>query len=617
MCGIAGYIDHGGHMDRERFRQAVDLLLHRGPDAGGFYFGRNYGLGHRRLSIIDLSEAANQPMLSRSGLYAVVYNGEIYNFREIAAAEAGNYRTRSDTEVLLEEFEKSGPRSISSFNGMFAAAVVDTHQGKMTLFRDRLGIKPLYYVLSGGLFLFASELKTLFALLADQPLHLDREAVHAYLRMGFIPEPLTVCSEIRQVRAGHYLETDGLTVLEVPYWEPEKMLTARTLEDPVEAAHQLHELLKESVRYRLVSDVPFGTFLSGGVDSSLVTAIAAGISSELKTFTIGFTDPVKDESRYAREVASRLGSRHTELIISEQEALTSMEKAMDLFDQPFADSSALPTLLVSQLAAAHVKMVLSGDGGDELFHGYGAYRWAARLHNPIWRLLGPGLSPLLSLGNARYRRAGKMLSETRPDGIQLHIFSQEQYLFTAKESHALLQPEFRMNPVYPPCNEAMPRPLTPPELQALWDIRCYLKDDLLVKTDRTSMSASLECRLPLLDHRIVSWALNLHPSLKTREGQTKSILRSILSQYLPVELFQRPKQGFSVPLSSWLKGPLHYLLDEYLDENRVRNENILNFERVSALRKLYESKAKNDFLYNRIWAVIILRKNLAQLKLNR
>ncbi|HRY32922.1 MAG TPA: asparagine synthase (glutamine-hydrolyzing) [Bacteroidales bacterium] len=616
MCGIAGYIDHVSNIGRERFRQAVTLLSHRGPDAEGFHFGHTYGLGHRRLSIIDLTEAANQPMVSRSGMSAVVFNGEIYNFREIAAGDAGKYRTRSDTEVLLEVFEQSGPEAISRLNGMFAAAVADTRKGEMTLFRDRLGIKPLYYYFSGGLFVFASELKTMFSLLADHTLHLDRMAVNAYLRMGFIPEPMTICSEIRQLRAGHFLWTDGFMMQETPYWDPGKTLSAQTLDDPVEAGHQLHELLKDSIRYRLIADVPFGTFLSGGIDSSLVTAIAAGISPGLKTFTIGFTDPVKDESHYAREVASILGSRHTEIMISEQDALDSMEKAMDLFDQPYADSSALPTLLVSRLAADHVKMVLSGDGGDELFHGYGAYKWAERLQHPLWRHLGPRLSPLLSLGNARYRRAGKMLSMTRPDGRQLHIFSQEQYLFTGKELQTLLLPGFRTKQEYLPVMADLPRSLTPSEIQALWDIRYYLKDDLLVKTDRTSMSASLECRLPLLDHRIVSWALNLHPSLKTREGQTKSILRSILAQYLPERLFYRPKQGFSVPLSAWLKGPLHYLLDEYLDEQRVRKENILNFEQVTSLRKQYENKACNDFLYNRLWALIILRKHLVKLNLN-
>lgn len=587
-------------------------MEHRGPDASGTFIEDRVGLGHRRLSIIDTSEQANQPMMDASGRFVIVFNGEIYNFRDLAGKWKKNWRTHSDTEVILEAFNRLREDFPRCLNGMFAMALYDRQQKELFLYRDRLGIKPLYYYFDEKVLIFASEIKVLKAF-SVVPCEVEYDSLGTYLHLGYIPEPGTLYKGIRQLRAGHWMKFSGEGMEERPYWQATDCIQEKTISQGAEALDSLQSLAEDAVRSHLVCDVPFGTFLSGGVDSSLVTAIASKhYSGRLKTFSIGFTDMMFDESVHAGRVASRLGTEHHTFRVTEKHALELVDEATGLFDQPFADSSAIPTLLVSKLASPEVKMVLTGDGGDELFMGYGAYRWAERLDHPAWRIPGRLLSGLMKKGNSRWKRIGEMFDMDGNTCLPAHIFSQEQYLFSGKQVEKLLNPEYGYwkYPGFPDYDTG--RRLTPAEGQALFDLCYYLRDDLLVKVDRASMKASLECRVPLLDYRLVEWSLNLDPSLKLRKGEGKYLLKQLLYRYLPSELFERPKRGFAVPMASWLKGPLKDLTGEYLSEEKVRQTNYLNFEEVKTLLQRF-SEGSSDYLYQRIWALIVLQKVLTSI----
>ena len=385
MCGIAGYYAIKGEPDKRQIERMTDVLRHRGPDAGGTYVGPNVALGHRRLSIIDLSTAANQPMFSHSGRFVAVFNGEIYNYREVAAELGIATRTTSDTEVVVEAFELLGPQFVERLNGMFAIAICEVATQRIWLFRDRMGIKPLFYYLSDSTFAFASELKAIEQLDDfKRSKRINRLAVNKFLQLGYIPAPDTIYENVFKFHQGHYAVFDGQRLTLSRYWNLTDSITNQPIKDPDSALATLQNLIESSVRYRLIADVPYGTLLSGGIDSSLVTAVARRLcGTRTNTFSIGFKDSQHDESQYSEQVAQQLDTNHHLVIMAEQDA---MERVADMFysyDEPYADSSALPTMLVSQVAARHVKMVLTGDGGDELFLGYGMYRWADRLANPL------------------------------------------------------------------------------------------------------------------------------------------------------------------------------------------------------------------------------------------
>lgn len=623
MCGIAGFFQLVTSNPRHALARMGEALAHRGPDAEGFFVDGPVGLVHRRLSIIDLSSAANQPMLSQCGRYAMVYNGEVYNYKEIQAAmeaESGlQCRTRSDSEVVLEAFVLWGPNCVKRFNGMFAIAIFDKKSKQLFLMRDRLGIKPLFIFQQGTTLAFASEIKALRAVpeIASQ-LQTDESASAVFLHLGYIPEPQTAWQQIQKFPAGCTAVYDG-TKLEIStYWDAASCLTENVIIDETTALAQLKELLISSVRMRLVSDVPFGTFLSGGIDSSLVTAIAQSVhNAPLNTFSIGFEAAAYDESGYARAVAEHLGTAHHEFKVTEKEALELVPQLQNIYDEPYADSSAIPTLLVSKLAKKHVTMTLSGDGGDELFMGYGAYRWAERLQQPFWKAFHNPMAALLKHGNSRQQRIGEML-RYHGNNLHTHIFSQEQYLFSLAQVESLLAHTIQL-PERPPflisCPERsrrvnfefLVRLLTPSELQAHFDLTHYLKDDLLVKVDRASMHYALESRVPLLDYRIVEFALNLHPKLKYNNGISKVLLKKVLYSYLPEQLFARPKRGFAVPLGAWMKGPLKPWVLDTLTESRIRERGIVNPTEVqSLLQKFYNGGP--DYLYNRIWALVVLHQ---------
>jgi asparagine synthase (glutamine-hydrolysing) len=618
MCGIAGFVNIKISDPEQALRQMGAALAHRGPDAEGFFAENGCGLMHRRLSIIDLSTSANQPMHSQCGRYVMVYNGEVYNYPAIAEDLQKEkelvFRTRSDSEVILEAFALWGSACVSRFNGMFAIAIYDRQEATLTLMRDRLGIKPLFIFQTGNSLAFASELKALRAIpwIRDH-LELKRNSIAAYLHLGYVPGPASIHTAVIKMQPGTTALFREGRLESQTYWEAGKQIRADVITDENQAQDELHSLLRSSVKMRLVSDVPFGTFLSGGIDSSLVTALAQEAHNvPVKTFSIGFEERSHDESPYAKAVAEHLGTLHHEFRVTEKEALELIPQLAAVYDEPYADSSAVPTMLVSRLAKQYVSMSLSGDGGDELFMGYGAYRWAERLDTPLWRGMHKAAALAFSLGNSRQQRIAKML-RFPARGKAAHIFSQEQYLFTQAEVTTLLKEpddaallEEQMNAL---TDFKTARRLQAQEQQALYDLQNYLRDDLLVKVDRASMVYALESRVPLLDYRIAEFAMNLDPSLKFRDGQTKFLLKKILYQYVPAPLFDRPKRGFAVPLAAWLKGPLKPMVMETLAEERIVRAGVVDPSQVTKLLKRFYGGGP-EYLYNRIWCLLMLHQSL-------
>lgn len=601
MCGIAGYFGSADNGEAV-VGTMLDALSHRGPDASGVFSFDEFCFGHRRLSIIDLTEAANQPMHSKCGRYSISYNGEVYNHREISGQLDLSLTTTSDTEVILEAFAKWGPDMVKKLNGMFAIAILDKSKRIFHLFRDRLGIKPLFIYQKEKTFAFASEIKSMRQ---TKPfdLEINRSSIASFLHLGYIPEPKSIYKWISKFPAGHYGTFDGQSLDIQPYWEAANHITSETFKDEALAKEQLKGLLTDSVSKRLMSDVPFGTFLSGGIDSSLITALAQQTSSEkVKSFSIGFEESTHDESGFAKKVATHLGTDHTEHLVTESDAMALMPDMLCQYDEPFADSSAIPTMLVSKLARQEVTMTLSGDGGDELFHGYGAYSWAERLNQVHWKLGHNLVSQALRFGNNRLQRVAQLL-----DYKELtygHIFSQEQYLFSTSEVESLLFNPDLTDIIGLGINKNLARQLTHAENQAFFDLNLYLKDDLLVKVDRASMRYSLETRVPLLDHRIVEFALNLSPKLKTKDGCQKYLLKQILYDFVPEDFFDRPKWGFSVPLNKWLFGSLSHLIDDYLSETTIKKSGLVDWGQVKQLVSNYRSG--QNYLYNRVWLLIVL-----------
>lgn len=640
MCGITGFLS----FQKNKFTEAdlhlmTDSLAHRGPDAAGFYYDGIAGLGHRRLSIIDLSIRANQPMVSSNGRYVIVYNGEVYNFREIGARlkstsrkqEEIKFKTSSDTEVILEAFVAYGFDFVNQLNGMFAIAIYDNQLNELYLFRDRLGIKPLYYFWDTVNFVFGSELKAITRL-KDIPKLINKDAISDFLHLGYIPAPSSIYKNIFKMMPGSLIKVSGNGIEYTKYWNIRNKISSNIITDKEQALVKLSDYIISSVQYQLKSDVPFGVFLSGGIDSSLVTAQAVGLSSvKVNTFSIGFEENSHNESEYAKAIANYLGTDHHEFIVSYKDAIQLIDPVLEAYDEPFADSSAIPTMLVSKLAKQYVTVTLSGEGGDELFFGYGAYKWARWLDNPLLKLTRKPLSWAFGKMPNRYQRVGKLLDYRDPRKIRSHIFSQEQYMFTEWELENLLNPEYKgvsdldesmrsssLLRLFDEQQESKSfyvkeRKLNAMESQALFDIQYYLPDDLLTKVDRASMRYSLETRVPYLDHRVVEFALNLSPELKYKNGVSKYILKKILFQYIPEHLFDRPKQGFAIPLSTWLQNELKYLIDENLSEEVITEYGIVNYGEVKTL--IHDFFKGKDYLYNRIWLLVVLhiwfRKNKA------
>ena len=615
MCGIAGFAATNEGWSPELLKPMVDRLAHRGPDDHGMEHAPGVSLGHRRLSILDLSAAGHQPMYSADQRHILAFNGEVFNFKELA--EKGHYpdlHSSGDTVVVLEALRREGVEALKAFNGMFALAFWDADKRELVLARDRMGIKPLYYAeLPGGL-AFASELKALLAFAPLRQRRLDPAAVHAFLHLGYIPHPYSIYQGIRTLPPGHVLRfRAGKASLE-SYWsldakleEAQRHGAQQPASSPEQAEAQLHALLRSSVGFRLQSDVPLGTFLSGGIDSSLVTALAAEQTNRtLHTFSIGFEEAKFDESAYAQKVAAHLGTEHHAYTLTYAQARERFEDILGTYDEPFGDSSSIPTMLVSELAAQTVKVILTGDGGDETHLGYGSYTWADRLGKASWRTA----APLLRLGMqhmpSRYQRVAALLDLPEAEHRPSHIFSQELYAFSRKELSTLLAPLGSANWTMRQWSPGQQAGNTSATQQSLFDAHHYLPDDLLVKVDRASMRVGLECRVPLLDHRLVEFAFGLPAEWRAGGGVSKKLLKAILARYVPRELFERPKWGFGLPVGEWLKGPWKGLVEDYLQPTQLEAAGLVNPDLVAQLLRRF--RGGEDYLYFRIWLLVLLHR---------
>jgi asparagine synthase (glutamine-hydrolysing) len=615
MCGIAGFFSPQQKFSESNLRIMTDSLAHRGPNSAGFFTDQICGLGHRRLSIMDLSETANPPLFSNDNRYVIIYNGEVYNYRELAQRIEVPLKTTSDTEVILELFAQQNIRSVYQLNGIFATAIYDLQERELYLFRDRIGIKPLYYYWDEENFAFASELKALLTL-PNVNKTLDQSAIADYLHLGYIPAPKSIYKNIHKMPSGAWFKISAQGLQQGRFWSLEEKIhdqvtqkKQRIWNKEVEAKNQLKKLLLSAVNYQLISDVPLGVFLSGGIDSSTVAALATQESNtQVNTFSIGFKENKFNEAEYAKKVAAHLKTNHHELIISTQEAKDLIPQLIDIYDEPFADSSAIPTLLVSKFARQHVTVALGGDGGDELFFGYGMYKWAKRLSRPFWRSFRKPVASSLKLFKAnRYQKAGSLFDYPKQQELASHIFSQEQHLFSKREVNQFLDQApiggtYGFLPVK--------RPLNAMESQALFDLQYYLQDDLLVKVDRASMKYGLEARVPLLDHRIIEFAINLNPELKIKNKVDKYLLKQVLFDYVPASLFDRPKQGFAIPLIEWLRTDLKYLLDKYLSPEVIKHFGIVKAEPVQLMKASFLKG--NTYYYNRLWTLVVLHQFLVK-----
>ncbi len=625
MCGIAGVFGYQ-EPDLSRTVEAmVASIRYRGPDDAGVWCepAMGLGLGHARLSILDLSPEGHQPMVSAGGRYVISYNGEVYNFLELRREleERGSkFRGHSDTEVMLAAFEQWGVvPAVTRFVGMFAFALWDRADRVLYLVRDRLGIKPLYYGWAGRCFVFASEVKALrchSSFRAD----IDRDALVLYLRHGYIPAPLAIYHNMYKLPPGCLLavtperatRAEGFSPdPESPDgWKPVRYWSARTVAEQGyaspfrgsewEAEQELDALLRQAVRLRMIADVPLGAFLSGGIDSSTVVALMQVQSTRpVKTFSIGFYESEYNEAQHAKRVAQHLGTDHTELYVTPQQAMEVIPRLPAIYDEPFADSSQIPTFLVSELARRHVTVSLSGDGGDELFAGYHRYFVGRRL----WRTIGwtpAALRRALARGlmvvspntlNALLGRLGSLLPPLQNPGDKLHKLAGILAVEHPEQMYLSLISLWQdSSSVVVGATE----PLTAITDRSRWadlgdftlrmmylDLVTYLPDDLLVKVDRASMAVSLEARVPLLDHRVVEFAWRLPLSLKIRrEGEGKWIFRRVLDRYVPKALIDRPKMGFGVPIDHWLRGPLRDWAEALLDEHRLRRDGFFNPEPI-------------------------------------
>jgi asparagine synthase (glutamine-hydrolysing) len=617
MCGITGYWNRRGDPAAwlNDLAASVATLRRRGPDDSGVWVrpGGRVALGHTRLSILDLSPLGHQPMKSADGSLSMVFNGEIYNFGVVRAElEALGHRFRSsgDSEVVLAAVQEWGMKAVDRFVGMFAIAIWNEREHRLMLLRDRMGVKPLYYAWNGNTLWFGSELKALRAFEAWQP-EIDTDALGEYLQFGYVSAPRSIYRNVYKLLPGHWLELGEVgEPVAHKYWAAtDNLEPLQGTEEDLE--RQLEHLLVDAFRYRMVSDVPVGVFLSGGIDSSTVAALLQRYGGgDLRTYTIGFSDPRFNEADHARAVARHLGTRHTEQIVTPGDMRGVLTGWADLFDEPFGDSSGVPTYLVSRLARESVKVALSADGGDELFNGYSHYGIVLERQRALAKWPGMARSLLAkSLGGGSLLPVGDRLP--LPQGMRHRL---RRDVIDKVDKLRMILPGLERTTMY----DLAMTSWTPGEISALVgeqviarepvslagvsfadqmaldDIRHFLPDDILVKVDRTTMASGLEGREPLLDHRVVEFALRLPLSMRRGPLGPKHLLRKVLYKHVPREMLERPKQGFAVPLSSWLRGDLRPLMD-YLSPARIRQAGILDHRMVTrAVRNFVEGGQRND-----------------------
>jgi asparagine synthase (glutamine-hydrolysing) len=642
MCGIAGLVEPTGHGDRDELAatayRMADALTHRGPDDSGCWADPDAGvaLGHRRLAILDLTQAGHQPMSSASGHWVITYNGEIYNHADLRrrlTAQGVRFTGGSDTEVLLGALDLWGlDATLRECNGMFAIAAWDRHCRVLHLVRDRLGEKPLYFGWSSRGLLFASELKGLLAHGRFTP-RIDRASLALYLRHNCVPAPFCIYEDVQKVMPGEIVSVCAADVARRrvhrrTYWSLTDVAErggTSPLRSDGDVVEELQELLGDAIRLRMVADVPVGAFLSGGVDSSTVVALMVQASAApVRTFTIGFSDPAYDESGDAADVAARLGAQHTEVRLGPDEAMAAIPSLSSIYDEPFGDSSQLPTLLVSRLARRDITVALTGDGADELFAGYNRHAWCERLWRRLegWplagrRAVGAALampSPRavdwivdrgarrlpawrVRIPSTKVAKLARILPSVSPEDMYRRLTSHWQdpsVVVGVPEPETLVSDTSR----WPALPEATERLL-------LLDQATYLPDDILTKVDRASMSVGLEVRVPFLDHRIVEAAWRLPLSQKIRDGRTKWPLRQVLHAHLPDDIVNRPKMGFGLPLGSWLRGPLRDWADDLLGVTVLADDGLLD---PVPIRRLWDAHVRGRVdASQELWDVLMFQ----------
>lgn len=623
MCGIAGFIDFSQKSGQDTLQKMTDVLLHRGPNDAGYecYGGEGavIGLGQRRLSILDLSSSGHQPMHFKQ--YSMVFNGEIYNFKEIRKeleAKGYTFSSGTDTEVLLKGFDCWQEKVMDKCIGMFAFVIYDEQKGEVFVCRDRAGVKPLYYYWHENLFLFASELKSFTEHPAFRK-EIDEKSVSLFLQYSYIPAPYTVYRNTYKLKPGHYLtvnlkkavpeEKEYWNVLEA-YRQPETKLSER------EVIAHTEELMKSAYQYRMVSDVPVGVFLSGGYDSASVAAILQeGSGSRIKTFTIGYKEKQWDESAEAKKIARHLGTDHTEWIIGASDAKEVLHQLPEIYDEPFADNSTVPTTLVSKLASKDVKVVLSADGGDELFAGYNkfnqAIRYTSQLPRGVQSLLGAAMSiiqpEVIPYFNKKYNFASRyekmklIWQDGKPQQALKYI---SQYITESEAAYYMgtatgkYKTNFDLNgelsSIHDPLNK----------LLAI-DYRTFLVDNNLVKVDRATMSVSIEGREPMLDHRLLEFLATVPAALKVKEQTNKYILKTIVHKYIPKSMMDRPKRPFIAPLQEWFKDDLREQMQYYLAPERLQKSGLFNASHVQELLKKYLDGGRVS--HQKLWNILVFQ----------
>jgi asparagine synthase (glutamine-hydrolysing) len=626
MCGISGVVDFNKKTSRDILEKMNRSMAHRGPDGEGYGIYNNdssvIGLGHRRLSIIDLSEGGSQPQ-SYQGLH-ITFNGEIYNYAEIKKIleqKGHQFHSHSDTEVILHAYAEWGSAALQQFIGMFAFAIYDENKQRLFACRDRAGVKPFFYYWKNGLFLFASELKAILQH-PDFTKSINVDAAAVYMQLGYVPTPHCIFNDTYKLKPGHFLTIDvkKQTVETQQYWSVYDAYNKPELKiDLPEAIVETEKLLTSAFQYRMVSDVPVGVFLSGGYDSSCVTALLQKNNTEkIKTFTIGVPDAGLNEAPYAKDIAAHLGTDHTEYYCTQKEALEIVPQLPFFYDEPFADSSAIPTSLVSKIAREKVTVALSADAGDEIFAGYNRYDYIMKYGKKLQRIPGfvrkgaaalmdvvPANSiPVLNkkyLFHSRYEKVKTLFKNPSEENILMSLTKQ---MTAADLADLFKQPVSKLNSAFD-SKELKAASYSPLSYMMAIDYETYLLDDILQKVDRATMSVSLEGREPFLDQRVIEWAAQLPMEYKYNKGNKKFIIKEIVHKYLPQQMMDRPKMGFGIPIADWLQNDLKPFVEQYFDETFIAKQNIFDNNEIQRIkRSFYEGKVERA---EKIWYLLMFQ----------